>query len=226
MKRLILSLAIVLVMVLSLAAPAIAAGGSQTWYLYNATMTDKWSNIELYMSTTQGQTGHVDVASTATKMWIANKIAAAKVTYPNDVWVARIATDSDWGAGGSLCVPEIGYWNGTTFTGLAGAPDVKYYASNFVVELKFVPIGGESISANTYLAVWLTNLDNGTHKVYTGEELTIGGVKSWYYSCLATPESDPGYPLPELAAGILLGAGLLGVGGFMMIRRKQSAFKA
>jgi len=210
-------------MVLSLAAPAFAA--TSTWYLYNATMTDKWSNTELYMSTTQGQTGHVDIGPSASKMWIANKIAAAKVTFPNDVWIARIATDADWGTMGSLCVIQIGYWDGTNFNQLVGSPVQQYYANNFEVKLEWVPAGGQTIPKDTYMAIQLTNNTAKTHPVYTGEELTIAGVKSWYYSCLATPQSDPGYPLPEMAAGILLGAGLLGVGGFMIIRRRQSAVK-
>jgi hypothetical protein len=38
-----------------------------------------------------------------------------------------------------------------------------------------------------------------------------------------SPESDPGYPLPEIAAGILLGGGLIGLISFVVIQKKKSS---
>jgi hypothetical protein len=41
-------------------------------------------------------------------------------------------------------------------------------------------------------------------------------------SYLQAPSSQPSYPVPELAAGILLAAGLAGIAAFFVVRRKRT----
>jgi hypothetical protein len=167
-------------------------------------------------------------------MWVADQIALADVAFPNDAWVIRLATDSNWAY---EMTAEIGYWNGDVFTPLPVNTQFNNYDNNFAVEIEFVPVGGQVIPEGTYLAFRLgfNSSNNGfvpetvgdveSHEIYTGKQLeTPNG--SYYYSCVTSPQSDPGYPLPELAAGVLLGAGLLAIGGFMFIRRKHAAVKA
>lgn len=228
MKRLIWSLGIVLVLILSLAAPVFARVApvptphSQVWYLYSASQPDKWGNSQLYMSTTAALTGTTSIGNSQTKMWIADKIALGDVTFPNDSWVLRLATDSDWGNNGDACLAKVGYWDGTNFTPLPGSGNFKWYYQQFIAQLTFIPTTGNTIPVDTYLAFQLTNNDDATHSIYTGQELTVEGITSTYSSCLTTPQSDPGYPVPELATVVLLGAGVLGLGGYMLYRRKQA----
>jgi hypothetical protein len=236
MKRMILALSVVLVLCLLLAVPAAAAGPhSRIWYLYNTNMTDKWGNSELMMSTTGTPTGQVNVPAGTSKMWISDKIALANVAFPNDSWAIRFGTDADWGKTGAVpnfkC--DIGYWDGTVFTILPmGGISPVFYAGYYEMQFQSVPSVGQTVPINTYLAVVVTNNSPvgtnalaGLHPIYTGQELADQSPtgKSFYYSCLTSPQSDPGYPLPELAAGILLGAGILGLGGFMIIRRRKAA---
>jgi hypothetical protein len=71
------------------------------------------------------------------------------------------------------------------------------------------------IPEGCYLALELKNTSTQAHYILTGE-----GGKS---SCLRSPQTDPGYPLPEIAAGVLLAAGLAGLGAFIIVRRRRAA---
>jgi hypothetical protein len=223
-KRLIISLAIVLALILTLAAPAFATGGSHVWYLQNTTMA-VFSPPQTYevMKLVQNETGSISMAAGSTLTWITNVPAGANVTYPNDFWTLRLQTDSDWGSLGSGCVALIGYVDNTSpfFHSLGNMTPVTYEANNGILELKGVPALGETIPAGTYMALKINNNTTIAHNVFCGYRYTPNG--QLYTSCMSTPQSDPGYPLPEMAAGILLGAGLLGVGGFMFIRRRNAA---
>ena len=209
---------------------------SQVWYLYNTTANDKWGNSELYMSTTGAPSGSVGIPAGTNKMWIADKIALADVTFPNDMWAIRFATDQDWGAsdnGGNFRT-EIGYWGLNPaypsgpqyiFTVLAMDSSGVWADGYYECEFKGVPDAGQTIPVGTYLAVVVYNNGGVGHPIYTGYQINPP-KGSYYYSCITSPQSDPGYPLPELATGILLGAGILGLGGFMIIRHRKLAVKA
>jgi hypothetical protein len=232
MKRILLALAVVLVLCMVLAVPAMAAdpsAGSKTWLLYSTTQNDKWGNPELFMSTSMTPSGFVTVPAGTSTMWIADQVALANVTYPNDAWVVRFGTDADWG-GGFTSMPnfdaKIGYWNGIVFTVLPMVTTPVFHAGYYEMEFQSVPAVGQTIPADTYLAVKLTNHSNSNHPIYTGKWIPDTAPNSQYFSCVASPQSDPGYPLPELATGILLGAGVLGLGGFMLVRRKKAAHTA
>jgi hypothetical protein len=231
MKRLLLSLALVLALVICLAAPAFASGGpgvagSQTWYLDDRTITDAWGNTMTQMTTDQsGVSGSVGIPAGEKHIWIANKIALANVMYPNDSWAIRIATDGDWTA---KFVIDMGYWAQDGFHVLVTNDSPMWYYDGFINQFKGViskSRPGEChqflVPKGTYLAVRIWNNNGVEHTVYTGDH---GNDK--YFSCVTSPQTDPGYPTPEMATGLLLGAGVLSLGGFMILRRKQSAVKA
>jgi hypothetical protein len=225
-KKVLLSVLFAAVLVLSLAAPVFAENpGSQVFYLYSANMTDAWGNTELYMSSTQALPANssTNIASGASEMWIADKAAQADVTYPNDNWAIRFGTDVNWGTdvnGESNFKVDIGYWDGTDFTVLAMDSSPVWYMNHYESQFQGVPDDGQTIPEGTYLAVVVYNNSASDHPILTGYKFKING--SSYYSCLTSPQSDPGYPLPEIGAIILLGGGLAGLGGFMIIRRKKA----
>jgi hypothetical protein len=240
MKRLVIllsSIFLVLVLTMGLAAPVFATGGpgkpgSQTWYLDDRTLTDAWGNTMLQMTTDQtGVSGSVDILPASPtngnnyKVWIANKIALANVLYPNDSWIIRIATDSNWS---QFFVLNMGYWAVDGFHTLATIDSPTWYYDGFINQFKAVVSHsrpGECqqfmVPKDTYLAVRIWNNNGEMHTIYTGDH---GNDK--YFSCVTSPQTDPGYPTPEMATGLLLGAGVLSLGGFMILRRKQSAIKA
>ena len=67
-----------------------------------------------------------------------------------------------------------------------------------------------TVFQDDYLALMIENNDSGSHTVYTDGR-----------SSLKSPDTDPGYPVPELAAGILLAVGLAGLGGYLGLRRRN-----
>jgi LPXTG-motif cell wall-anchored protein len=67
--------------------------------------------------------------------------------------------------------------------------------------------------AGDYLALRVFNSSSSTP--YT----VVTDGNSW----LSSPATDPGYPLPEMSALILLGIGLAGLGGYILVRRKKEA---
>ena len=222
MKKVILSILFAAVLVLALAVPAFATAPppptphSQIWYLYDATMANKWGNTNLYMSTTGTPVNSVNVLAGTSKMWVADKIAQANVTFPNDNWVIRFGTDKDWGKTSSIAnfQVDIGYWGKNPaypsgpmfiFTTLAMSKSPVWFNNHYEAEFQAVPPGGQVVPKNTYLAVVVHNNSGADHPIYTGFKIyKQDGSWSYYYSCVTSPQSDPGYPLPELATGILL----------------------
>jgi hypothetical protein len=237
MKRLVLALSLVLVLCLVLAIPTFAAGphpGRQTWHLdeedpvTNAAYATVILPGPFQMEKNGGpgdgtQSGQVIVPTGEQAIWVADQMAMADVTFTNGDWVVDLVTDADWGVLGDLCFVEIGQWDGAAFFQLL--PSGSY---SFTYD--FIPIGGQvglvkvvvqtgalTVDDGKWLAVRITNQDpnpNG-HIIYTGEKE--------FASCVSSPQTDPGYPLPELATGILLGAGILALGGFILFRRRKSA---
>jgi hypothetical protein len=229
MKKVILAVAMVVIMVAMLAAPAFASGGAKVWYLQNSTMSINGSSMN-YMQTTQAKSGTVNISTGSSLVWVTNDYAHGNITFPNDYWVLRVMTDSDWGTNGSGMTAELGYWDGSFhrigyfFSALWMTGGYQY--NNGILEWKYTLPAGDVIPDQKYLAVKITNNDTTkqSHAVYCGYDTkTTDGV---FYSCLTTPQSDPGYPLPEVAAGVLLGGGLLAIGGFVLIRRKHITVKS
>jgi hypothetical protein len=233
MKRLIAlfsSIVLVLGLLVGMAVPVFAAPGSQTWYLDDRTIDDGFghgaASLMLQMTTDRtGVDGSVNVTAGKSQIWIANKIALTNVLYPNDSWVIRIATDSDWSANFVL---DMGYWAADGFHALTTVDSTLWYNDGFINQFKSVISKSRPgacqqfmVPKGTYLAVRITNNNGVDHTVYTGDH-----SNDKYFSCVTSPQTDPGYPVPELAAGLLLGVGVLSLGGFMILRRKQSDVRA
>ncbi len=223
MKRILMVLSLVMVLCMALVVPAMAVGpGVQTWQL-DSTVTSAGYEMEKNGGPNDnGQTGQVPLGTGQSAIWIADQVALADVTFSEGAWIMEVATDADWGTDGDLCDVEIGQWDGTTFVPLATGPYAMEYTifpnPTYNVVKYVVQTGAITVQSGNWLAVKITNNSNLARIVYTGE--------GQYASCLSSPNSDPGYPLPELATAILLGAGVLGLGGFIMMRRRKAALVA
>jgi hypothetical protein len=163
-----------------------------------------------------GQSGQVNFTSGQTIVWIADQVAQTDVTFTSGGWKVELITDSDWGVGGDQCTVAIGYWDGifnplATYTKISDY-DVDFAGNKTIFKLN-KQLSSIKIPVGTYLALEVTD-DDGDHIVYTGE----GDLAS----CLTSPQTDPGYPLPELASAILFGLGLSGLAVYIVIRRKKA----
>jgi hypothetical protein len=203
------------ILVFMLAAPAMASPGVQEWYL-DSISSQASSACKIMTKTYNVSSGSVVISSGATQIWLADQQAQAEVPFPNGSWVIQLKTDTDWGDSvSSKCVMKIGQWN--TSTGFASfqmtqAGQVIYYDPDTHILRIEMQVGPEKVDKGNYLALSIENQDSGDHTISTDG---ASSVKS--------PNSDPGYPLPETAAVVLLGAGIVGVLGYIGIRRVKTS---
>ena len=218
MKRnliLVLSIvALVSALILGTTAVASAATHSQVWYL------NETGGAGGFLQMLRGNTatsGTVTIGASHSQVWVANEAALADVTFPSGSWIIYLTTDSNW-ASTDWAQPniemEVGYYNPasgvtTYFTTQTGAK-VYLMGGRLIIEAKGVS-PSEAVFKDDYLVVKIFNNDTASHSVVC----LIGA------SSLISPNTDPGYPLPEIAAGILLGGGLIGLVGYVAIRRKK-----
>jgi len=147
--------------------------------------------------------GSVVISSGNTYVWKADEAASGSISFPSALWYGYLdGTGSARVWIGSVDASD-------TFTpSSAGEYDDVYLntfpifaidkASSFTVPngewlaLKVEAIGAASLTINT-----------------TGE------------SGVVYPKDNPAYPVPEITAGILLGLGVLGLGGYLFVRRRK-----
>lgn len=217
MKKLaIISIVLLVIgMTTSLTAVALAntgVPGIQNWKLDSET-TPAGYQMERELSTgNDGQTGQVNIASGDCATWLADEVAAADVTFTGGKWVANLCVESDW----SDCMDVlIGEWDGSTFTAFNTVTKVNFGWNTGVIRVES-QLNSETIAEDNYLALQICNL--------SGTECT-GGHTIYTQGCsqLSSPCSDPGYPLPEIAGGILFGLGVVGLAGFLVIRKRKQA---
>jgi hypothetical protein len=201
----------------------LAAGntGPQSWSFDNETLGTNTSEMERNWGVgDDGQSGQVEIPSGGNHVWVADQKAAENVTYPSGFWALVIRTTSAWGTKGDGCSFEIGYWDGSFHT-LTPSPNISHGGVSSLLNETLTQSGSITIPKGTWLAIMVKNLTDGTRIVKTGEDI---GRSTRNNSYLRSPETDPGYPLPEVAAGVLLSLGLTGLAAFIIVRRKS--FKA
>jgi len=203
-------------------AAASASAGAQVWQLDQDTTTPGFEMEKNGGSGDDGQTGSVLITQGTSLVWISDEAAGADVTFAaNGAWKVDLATDSPWvDTNASGCDILIGEWDETLgFVAFSTVFDIysvtwSTATGQYIFELKGQS-SDETVDTGKYLAINITNSDTKTHTIYTDE-----GNKA---SALTSPPNDPGYPLAEIAAGILLGGGLVGLVGYIVIRKKKAS---
>lgn len=205
---------VVLLLLVSLTVVASAAA-SQFWYLDSEDHA-VISQHKVMEKTKDAQSGNVTVVAGECMMWIAENAALANVTFPEDKsgWVTQICTDSDWGFRGDACEVAIGEWvtGADAFVPFdtESAGTVVWNDGAMMLQVT-VQIANATVHKGNYLALEICNDDSIDHLIHTE------GC-SW----LASPCSDPGYPWPEIATGVLFGIGLIGLLGYIGVRRVRA----
>ncbi|MFC1944837.1 hypothetical protein ACFLX5_05055 [Chloroflexota bacterium] len=207
-------LAIVLC-VLFIPGTAVADPGSQVWYLDQDNHSIPKTKIMTKSSFDDIPGNYVTIVHGESMIWLADEAAMANVTFPGGgwpggVWIAHFLTDI---SGSGLTFQDIGISVGlydSTFHDWSFEECTMWtwHGNVLHIELQRDPV---TIKKGDYLALRIENkCVNAGVKIYTDGR-----------SFLRSPCNDPGYPLPELSTLILIGSGLLGLGIYATLKRRN-----
>ncbi len=199
------------VLLLSTTIIASATTASQLWYL---DITCHPAAGKVMEKAWGAQSGWVQVLAGDHPMWLAENAAQCDVTFPSGAWVVELRTDSDWGSGGDNCDVTVGGWDtasGWYDISTTTESTVVWDSGQNILKVE-LQTGSATIYKDDYLALKIENNDSASHTVYTD-----GG------SSVRSPDTDPGYPIPELPVAILLGLGLVGLAGYLGIREYRAS---
>ena len=208
------------VLVFSMTVPAMAAAGAQNWYLDSTNhpvLTTVGKVMEKGPAGYGKQSGSVAIAAGRSQIWLADEAAVDDHAFPKGAWYIHLSTEGYWGAAPSSdkCKVAVGEWdiNTATFTAFSTTETRTTWDSGKHIRAVELQQGSQTIHEGNYLALKVTNESSANHTVYTTDGTSF----------VESPGSDPGYPTPEIASGVLLGVGLLGLVGYLVTRRHAKA---
>ena len=170
------------------------AAAPQTWYLSDVS---GGSRI-MYKEDTSKPEGTVAISNGSLEIWKADEMAQVDVTFPAGLWsgeinLVAVFNDSFTAAVGSYDDATFSSAGSQQITGDGGTA----YTLSISVDPSFtVPTGD-------YLALQISPSGSDI-EVKTGQA----------HSYITSPNTDPGYPVPELPTIVLLAMGLLAFGGY------------
>lgn len=183
------------VTVIHLASP----GYNQVWWLDSETD----AGGQPVMENSGMQSGFIAIEKGATVLWYSNTTASGSVVFNPGVWTLLLNTDE---LNGNYAIQIGEYSPATGFTAFNIPPETGKFQSPKIL----------------YITLPSVTVPNGHNLALLITHSGWGGVYTNHTSYLIAPFNEPSFPLPELASGILAGLGFLGLGGFIIIKKRQA----
>ena len=214
---------IVLVAAMLVSMTGMASANTQSWRLHDIAYSetpakdgaphgvDKLMNLS---SVCSGDYAEVTISSTQPAWWYDN-VAGVDSTFGDESWQAHIYHSST-GLTGNVLLGEVWLvWdNGTMIKQLAtGTGTILEGAPSTLINMLDNASTSQEFSVGQRLAFRLCTESTVFNIKYDG---TNG------CSTLESPESDPGFPVPELSTIILTSTGLLALLGYIGYRRRDN----
>jgi hypothetical protein len=218
MKKLLLAVSILLALAILIPSTVMAGVGRQNWQLNKTVAGSGVYQMAKYPGPNAGQANNSITLSSngGSQIWIADQISQG-VTFPQKgIWYIDLNTDM-WEDANTNCLAVVGVWNNGTFipiTTILHGLSSQSGSNAWIIKYEFNQ-ANFTVPSGQYLALMVTNASTTSHMIYTG-----AGT-----STLASPQTDPGYPTPEVATIVLLGLGMAGLGTFVVIKRKKAVSK-
>ena len=177
-------------------------GGAQAWYLHNDT--------QMYKGNMSKPAGTLTIPNDGTTNWTANEAATVEVVFPAGNWTGWLTLNKSFTVDENFTV-AVGSYNTTTsiFTS-AGSQNFTGESGKTAFSLN-ISANGFTVPKGNYLALNVTNPPAGSDNLV----IMTGGGNSF----ITSPETDPGYPVPELSSIILFSVGLLALAAYILRTR-------
>ena len=148
------------------------------------------------------------VSAGSSLYWMSDESASGNVTFPVGTWTGSGEFNAAPPAGDFATV-WVGHYDGETWTAVS-----SQVLNQSGSDTSFaIAISGTSFTVDSgdYLAMRLVN--------DAGSSITLKLGSNFSY--LTSPASDPGYPVPELPAVLLVGIGLAALATLFMLNRRR-----
>ncbi len=179
-----------------------------TWYLND--------DGTMYKEYTENLPGTVPISDGGSYVWISDETALGNFTFPGGEWSGQITIDETLVSGDEFSV-TIGSYNGGFNPATNGTVDLVGNGSKQVFDFDKT-VDSFTVPTGDYLALKIENKSGGS----TNPLNVKTGLAHSY--CTA-PDTDPNFPLPEWASGLLMGLGLAALGVIIWFRRRKRSIK-
>ncbi len=195
-----------------------------SWYLWDTHLPLNKAVLEMYKTPPSGG-GDVEintvhpawVRGAASQLWTTNMPALSDVTYGEGIlWSVVLNMRGEWK---DQCSIKIGEWTPDSSDGQFTPFDQIEMVTSGNLTVSFRTHSG-TIRKGHYLGILVVN--SGQHP--DGQPMPNSLITENGTSFIGTSGVTPHYPVPELAAGLLLASSLAAVAGFIYLS-KRKAFK-